>query len=175
MSVELETARLSLRPFRPEDLEDLDRIYSDPEVMRFMGPTSMEATEAQLRRLVEGWERDGISQWAAIDRATGALIGRIGLLCHHDWREERDPIEVGWLLDRPYWGKGLATEGGLASIRYGFQALDRDHIISITRPENLASRRVMEKCGLTQVGETWWRGFDHVWYRIDRGTRARPD
>ena len=75
---------------------------------------------------------------------------------------------MGWRLDRAYWNRGLATEGALASLRYGFEWLELERIISITLPQNAASRRVMEKAGLTLRGETRWRGQDVVWYAIDR-------
>ncbi len=106
--------------------------------------------------------------WAAEEKATGAVIGRIGLLYHDDWPVGEHKTEVGWLLDRSRWGKGLATEGALASIRYGFEELGLERIISIALPANLASRRVMEKAGLTLRGEARWRGFEVVWYGIDR-------
>jgi [ribosomal protein S5]-alanine N-acetyltransferase len=75
---------------------------------------------------------------------------------------------VEWRLDRACWDRGLATEGARASLGYGFEVLELERIISFTVPENVASRRVTEKCGLVQWGETRWRGLDHVWYAIDR-------
>jgi RimJ/RimL family protein N-acetyltransferase len=96
------------------------------------------------------------------EKATGAFIGRIGLLYQEDWPEGRHKTEVGWLLDRSYWAQGLATEGALASLRYGFEELGLERIISI-RPANLASRRVAQKAGLT----CRWRGCGVVWYAID--------
>ena len=75
---------------------------------------------------------------------------------------------MAWRLDRSCWNRSLATEGGRASLGYGFEVLELERIISFTVPENAASRRVMEKCGLVQQGETRWRGLDHVWYAIDR-------
>ena len=76
--------------------------------------------------------------------------------------------EAGWRLDRRFWGRGLATEGALASLRYGFEERGLERIISMTVPENVASWRVMQKIGLTYRGETRWRGEDVVWYAIDR-------
>jgi ribosomal-protein-alanine N-acetyltransferase len=72
------------------------------------------------------------------------------------------------MLERPYWGRGLATEGALASVDYGFEELGLERIISITLPENAASRRVMGKVGLTYRGSTCWRDHDVVWYAADR-------
>ena len=115
------------------------------------------------------WDEDGFSHWAAEDPASGFLIGRIGLLRHRDWAGAAQPVEVGWTLDRCYWGKGLATEGGRASMELWRKRLLDDHeLISITSPGNVRSRAVMERLGLTLRGSTHWRGFDQVWYAIDR-------
>ena len=174
MSV-LETDRLRLRPWRAADVDDLARIYSDPDVFRFLGgPISRRETEAQIERFVRHWEAHGFGLWAAEERTTGRMIGRIGLMLHEDWTESEDKVEVGWTLDRSRWGRGLATEGALASLRYGFDTLQLRRVIklrrviSITLPHNIASRRVMEKCGLTLQGRTPWRGLEHVWYALDR-------
>ncbi len=101
-------------------------------------------------------------------RETGAFAGFVGLQHSEDWPEGEHKTEVGWRLDRSYWGQGLATEGALASLHYGFEDLGLERIISITLPENTASRRVMEKSGLSLRGEACWRGFDVVWYDISR-------
>ena len=104
------------------------------------------------------------------ERASGNFIGRIGLMRHDDWPGQ-DKTEVSWVLDRSCWGRGLATEGARASLRYGFEELGLERIISIIRPENAASRRVAEKAGMTCQGEVRWRGRDVVWYARDRSDR----
>ena len=108
--------------------------------------------------------------WAVEHRATGAFAGFVGLLHVENW-PEGGATEVGWRLKRSFWGRGLATEGARASLRYGFEVLDLERIISITLPENAASRRVMEKAGMTLRGETRWKGREVVWYDAERGDR----
>jgi RimJ/RimL family protein N-acetyltransferase len=76
--------------------------------------------------------------WAVEEKQRGAFIGRIGILAHDDWTATEHNIEVGWLIGREWWG------GGRASLEYGFTTLQLPHIISITVPENTASRLVME-------------------------------
>ena len=110
------------------------------------GPMTLEESEVMLRRHVDHWDRHGFGLFAAEEKATGELIGRIGLAFHRHW--PADP-EVGWLIDHPYQGRGLATEGGAACIDYGFNELGIDRIVSICIESNLASRRVMEKLGLS--------------------------
>ena len=106
--------------------------------------------------------------WAVEHKASGAFIGFVGLVYQDGWTEGEHNTEVGWRLDPAYWGEGLATEGAMASVRYGLGELGLERIISIIQPENLASRRVAEKAGLTLRGETCWRDNDVVWYAIDR-------
>ena len=77
-------------------------------------------------------------------------------------------VEVGWELHREFWGRGLATEGGRAGVRYGFETVGLERIISATMATNAASRRVMEKCGLRFQGELPMAGTVVAWYAIDR-------
>jgi RimJ/RimL family protein N-acetyltransferase len=166
---ELETARLLLRLWREEDLDAYAHICADSEVMRYIsGTMTRDQAAQQMERWIRHWEERGFGLWAVEEKATRVFIGRIGLLYHDDWPEDEHKTEVGWLLDRSYWGRGLATEGALASLRYGFEELGLECIISITKPANLASRREMEKAGLTYRGETRWRDIDVVWYAVER-------
>jgi RimJ/RimL family protein N-acetyltransferase len=145
---ELLTPRLRLRGWRDDDLEPLARLNVDPLAMRHMGrgPLSRDETVEQLKRMHRHWERHGFGVWAAESRETGKLLGRIGLSYHAVWPD--DP-EVGWFLDPTVWGDGLATEGGLAAARYGFETLSASRLVSICTEDNQASRRVMEKLGFT--------------------------
>ena len=170
LPAELRTERLFLRQFRPDDAEALAEIYAQPGYLTHMPPLDLEGTRAQLERFARMWADDGHSQWAAEELESGRLIGRIGILRHHDWPlEPHDPPEVGWVLHHDWWGRGLATEGGVASLECWREHLpDEPRLYSFTTPENVRSRAVMERLGLTLRGRTVWRGFDIVWYAIDR-------
>jgi RimJ/RimL family protein N-acetyltransferase len=169
---ELRTERLLLRQWRDEDAEPLAEIYAQPEYLEHMPVLDLDGTRRQIERHRRRWAEDGFAHWAAEEAASGTLIGRIGLLRHHDWPEEPDPVEVGWSLHRDFWGRGLATEGGRASLRRWLDHLDDDELISITRPANRRSRAVMERLGLTRRGESHWHGHRVVWYAIGRGDAA---
>jgi RimJ/RimL family protein N-acetyltransferase len=161
-----------LRAWRDDDLNSYARICADPLVMRYIGsgaPLTRQQSERQIARFMNHWEERGFGLWAVEAKVTGAFIGRIGLHHHDDWPEGEHKTEVGWLLDRSYWGRGLATEGALASVRHGFEGLGLERVISIAHPANEGSQRVMKKAGLTFQGGTYWRGVDVVWYAIDRG------
>jgi RimJ/RimL family protein N-acetyltransferase len=144
---ELETARLLLRRWRPEDLEALVRWHSDPALMRHMGRvSSREQTEEVAERFLAHWGEHGFGFMTVWEKGTETLVGRSGLAFHRLWPD--DP-EVGWLIDTPWQGRGYATEAGAACVRYGFGELRLDRIVSICTPENASSRRVMEKLGLS--------------------------
>jgi RimJ/RimL family protein N-acetyltransferase len=142
---------------------------ADPEVMRhFPYVLTREESEAQVGSFVGHWEERGFGLWAVEEKAPGAFIGFVGLQYNEERSEGEHKTEVGWRLDRACWNRGFATEGARASLGYGLEVLELERIVSFTAPENAASRRVMEKCGLVQRGETRWRGLEHVWYAIDR-------
>jgi RimJ/RimL family protein N-acetyltransferase len=158
-----------LRQSREADAAPLAEIYAQPEYQQFMTAMDMPQTIAQVERFMRAWRDDGVCQWAAVDLETNRLIGRLGMMRHHDWPVERDPIEVGWTLHRDYWGRGLATEAGRASMDIWRERLVGDErLLSITVPGNTRSRAVMERLGLTLRGTAHWKNLDVVWYAIDR-------
>jgi RimJ/RimL family protein N-acetyltransferase len=160
---------LLLRQWGEADADPLTEIYSQPEYLAHMPALDRGGTVKQIDAFMRRWRDDGVCQWAAVDLESDRLIGRIGLLRHHDWPIEPDPIEVGWTLHRDYWGRGLATEGGLASMEIWRERLLKDErLISITAPANTRSRAVMERLGLTYRGTAHWKNLDVVWYAIDR-------
>lgn len=166
-TVELETARLRLRMFRQDDLDELSRFTRDPEVMRHIGsgiPLTLEETEHNLGRIIEAFLRRGFGRWAVEKKETGALVGYCGLSQAH---EEID-VELAYLFAREEWGKGFATEAASACLRYGFERLGLGRISALTRHENARSRRVMERLGLRYLGEGDYYGYSCVCYVIER-------
>jgi RimJ/RimL family protein N-acetyltransferase len=163
-----ETQHLLLRPWREEDGVELQRLFSDPAVRggRNLPPDRIaRLAEASLRQ----WRVNGFGPWAAIDRATGCWIGKIGLDELEDWPDV-DKIEVGFELHQAWWGRGLATEGALAALSFGFEQHGLERIISVTAASHAAARRVMEKAGLTHRGTRYWMNPEVpvVWYALDR-------
>jgi RimJ/RimL family protein N-acetyltransferase len=165
---ELRTERLLLRQWREEDAEPLTKIHGHPAYVATMRPLDLEQTRIQIVQFSLQWREEGFSLWAVEELESGRLVGRIGLMRHHDWPLAPDPVEVGWALHPDWWGLGLATEGGRAALQCWRERLDDSQLISITRPDNRRSRAVMERLGLTYRGEAEWHGFRQVWYAIDR-------
>jgi RimJ/RimL family protein N-acetyltransferase len=153
----IETERLVLREWRDADLEPFARINADPEVTTFLNggqPMTLEQTQATIDRVRRHWDDHGYGWFAADLKETGAFIGFIGLHIPVFLPEVLPAVEIGWRLDRSVWNRGLATEGARASLRFGFEDLDLDRIISIRHRDNLASGRVMDKLGMTLDRET---------------------
>jgi RimJ/RimL family protein N-acetyltransferase len=142
----LETERLLLRQFLEQDVDLYARMCADPEVMRFVGEGRTLSRE-EVWRSVAGalghWVLRGYGLYAVEEKATGTFIGRIGLINPEGW----PGLEAGWLLGRQHWGQGYATEGARAVVRMAYEALAATHVISLIRPENLASIRIAEKLG----------------------------
>lgn len=165
----VETEHLVLRPWLAEDGLELERLLADPAVRggRNFPPERIgRLAEHALRQ----WHVNGFGPWAAIERASGCWIGRIGLDELDDWPDV-NKIEVGFELHPAWWGRGLATEGALAALRFGFEQHGLGRIISVTAAAHAAARRVMEKAGLKHEGTRYWMNPEVpvVWYAIDRG------
>ena len=150
---ELDTERLTMRGFREEDLDELAAISADPEVTRWVGDENGLTREETWRRMayfVGHWELRGCGQWALVERVSGKLVGRAGLLRPEGW----PGLEVGWLVAREHWGHGFAPEAGRASMEWAREELGADHIISLIEDSNDRSARVAEKLGMTVEGRT---------------------
>jgi RimJ/RimL family protein N-acetyltransferase len=143
---ELRTDRLLLRAFTQDDFAAFTRIVADPEVMRFLDggqPITPEECWRGMALFIGHWHLRGYGWWAVEDCRSGAFIGRIGLYNPEGW----PGIEIGWLLGRETWGCGLATEGAAAALRFAFEVIGLERVISLIDPENRRSIRVAEKLG----------------------------
>ena len=170
-SVSIETARLRLRMFRIEDLDDLAALFADPDVMRYVAdgkPASREEAAKALESVINHWRRQGFGRWAVEDKSTREFVGFGGL------RSLLGVPEVVYHFARTHWGKGLATELARASLRYGFEEHRFDRIVAVAKPENAASIHVMEKLGMHYEMHTSYYGIDVVQYEIARA-EYQPD
>jgi RimJ/RimL family protein N-acetyltransferase len=141
----IETERLILRRVVPADLDMIARWNADELFTRHLaGPLTREQTAEAFERWQRHWDEHGFGMLAVTDKETGELIGRTGPQYHRAW--PADP-EVGWGLDPAWWGRGLATEAGAASVEWTLGELGFTRVVSIATEENLASRRVMAKLG----------------------------
>jgi RimJ/RimL family protein N-acetyltransferase len=161
MRVFLETERLLLSRFTESDVANLRDLDGDPEVMRFVNggrPVPRDVIRDEtLPRFLRAYERfEGFGVWATIERSTGEFVGWFEFYPRKDGSPEE--VELGYRLRKFAWGKGYATEGSRALIRKGFTELGVQRVVAETMAVNAASRRVMEKSGLTYV-----RTFHQEW------------
>lgn len=174
----IETRRLIIREWRPEDAAEAFRMYGDPDVTRFIGGAAVPDPEAMRTRMDWIIARnnrlpEGYGSFAAVSRATGQLIGTamIKPMPGADG-ELTDDIEVGWHLAKKNWGQGYATEFGHALLRHGFEVLQIELLHAVVDPPNVASRRVAERLGMNHVGQTtlYYDGDPIEHFQLDRET-----
>jgi len=166
--LELTTPRLRLRPFTEADLGAIHAVYADPDVMRFVGHgahRTIEDTASAVRVYNDALARLGYSFLAVTEREGGALVGDGGL---HPLAGKGPDVELGYTLARSAWGRGYATELGRVLVAYAFEALDVERVVAQVEPANHASRRVLEKLGMTEREVRTAYGRPHILYVIDR-------
>jgi ribosomal-protein-alanine N-acetyltransferase len=173
---EIETARLHLRMFKPDDLDELSRIYADADVMKYLSGHALtrEETASWLTYFLSGWEQYGFGWWALTLRERGELIGHCGLQFIHVTPD----VEVTYGLKKAYWRMGLASEAARACLRYGCEELKLERIYALADPGNVGSHRVMERVGMSYDKTEYYKDSfyegDLIYYSISRD-QHRPD
>lgn len=171
----LETPRLVLREMGMADLDFVASMLADPEVMRYYPKCySRSESETWIERQLRRYARHGHGLWLAIEKATGRPVGQIGLLIQTiDKVEER---EVAYLVHRPFWRHGFATEGAQACCEHAFTVLGRTSVYALIRPENVPSLAVAAKIGMTFEGRMIEHaGLAHQVYRMSRPAEFSQD
>jgi len=161
----IETERLLLRRFRPDDLDELAKLFGDPDVMRYVGDgrtVNREESDRALKSIINHWQRHGFGRWAAIDKQSRKFVGFGGL------RSLFDTPEVVYHFSKANWGQGLATELARASLRFGFEDRGFNRIVAVAKPENVASIHVMQKLGMHFEMTASYYNIDVVQYEITR-------
>ena len=148
-----------------EDLDAWHAIYVDAEQVWYGTPrSSLDENREKLERQIGHFAEHGFGMCAVDLAASGETIGAAGL----QHLEGGPEIEVGYRFLKEYWGRGYATECARASINFGFDELGLDRIVAVALESNVASRRVLEKCGLREIGVVHVYGLEHVKYEIAR-------
>ncbi len=170
----LTTSRLRLEPFTEAHLSGLNRMNSDPEVMRYLSagrPEALDETRAVIERVVKRWGEVGYSWWAFIERESDELVGAGAV---QNLRREAMlvpdlacPLEIGWRLRRDRWGRGLAVEAARAMGGFAFETLKDRELLAVCDPANAASANVMKRLGMQGIGIQRWYGKDLLTYRIE--------
>jgi ribosomal-protein-alanine N-acetyltransferase len=144
----LETERLILRRLEDADADAIYAMRSDAEVMRYIRePQKRRETEKWIRLVSSRWEKDKMGFCAVIEKKSEKLIGWCGV-----WSlAETGEVEIGYAIEKEFWNQGLATEAAKVLLEYAFANIKTDRITAVADPENVSSRRVMEKLGMKFV------------------------
>jgi ribosomal-protein-alanine N-acetyltransferase len=164
----LETERLIMRPFEPEDLPQLIELRDDDEVIKYIGGRRLqnpEEIEKRLRFYIDCHARYGYGMSAVIWKESGVMIGWAGL----QPLEETGETEVGYGFVREFWGRGLGFECARAWLEFGFTEKKLERIVAVAVPENAGSWRIMEKLGMTREKVDEFYGLECVFYGISQG------
>lgn len=161
----LETERLVFAPFTPDDYELLAGLHADPEVQRYIGGMWDRPTiQRRLDQYVADHATRGISKWKAYLK-DGTFVGRAGI----SWWPDEQAYELGYTFARAAWGQGLASEAARGIVDWFFATTPHDVLIGFTDVENAGSRRVLEKVGMTWLGDKdmGFGGLSSL-YRLER-------
>jgi ribosomal-protein-alanine N-acetyltransferase len=168
----LETKRLILRHFLPDDLDGLFALYCDPDVSQYIpdAPQTYEEAREELEWFINGHpQHPELGLWATVYKATGEFIGRCGLL---PWTiDGQNEVEVAFLIDKAYWGQGLGTEAAQAILRYGIERLGLTRLICLIDRDNRASIKVASNIGMTFEKEAKDDNGSFVLYSIEWNTQ----
>lgn len=158
-AIVLQTDRLQLRHWKPDDLPLFARINAGPQVMEFFPALLSEGeSNAFAERIQKRMAEQGFGLWAVEVQATAGFIGFVGLSIPGFEAHFTPCVEIGWRLSRDHWGKGYATEAARAVLRLGSEQLGLTGIVSFTAKGNHRSRAVMERLGMTHDPDD---DFDH--------------
>jgi ribosomal-protein-alanine N-acetyltransferase len=148
----IETEHLRLRSFVPDDLDAyFEQVYGDADVMRYISggqPRNRDRTNDVLQFAMRHEKTYGYSIWALLDRTDNQFIGHCGLI--HP--QEKPEVELVCALGKSFQKQGIGPEAAIASLRFGFESANLERIIGLAYPENIGSRKGMEKIGMKYVG-----------------------
>ncbi|PIG93537.1 GNAT family N-acetyltransferase [Gloeocapsopsis sp. IPPAS B-1203] len=157
----------AMRSLQLSDLDALAAIWADPEVTRFLPsrgvPISRENAEKSLQSFIKHWQERGYGVWAIVENSS-QMIGYCGLR----YLDEINETEVLYGLAKAYWGRGIATQAAQAAVSYGFNVAHLDKLIAMALPDNLASRRVIQKAGLQYEKQIHIFNLDVLYYCAKR-------
>ena len=162
----LETERLLLRELAPADLDFVAAMMGNAEVTRYYGRRFSRAdAEVWLHQQIERYRVDGHGLWLVLVRSAGTPVGQVGLMLQEV--EGRELPEIGWLLHRPFWGRGYATEAAAATRDAAYTRWSYGAVISLIRPENTPSQRVAQRIGMQPGRLVHFEGFEHLVFEVE--------
>jgi len=171
MKIFIETDRLILREILPSDDEGLFEMDSDPEVHKYLEPPieTIEQARGIIAAIRMQYVERGIGRWAIVEKGSDTFIGWTGLkLVTAPKNNHVNYYDLGYRLQRKYWGKGFATEAALPCVEYAFTKLPVEILYGDADMNNIGSRNVLEKSGLRFVETFDHEGYLCGWYKLEK-------
>ena len=173
----IETDRLRLRFWKQSDIAHFVEMCADKEVMEFFPKTLNRSESEQVVSIIRGlMDKQGWGLWAVEVKQLNSFIGFVGLHIPTDNLPFNPCTEIAWRLSKHAWGKGYATEAARQALRFGFEQLDLDEIVSFTARINERSEAVMKKLGMIKTAQNFMHPdvnsnsplCEHVLYKLSR-------
>jgi len=141
----IKTNRYILRNFQEEDAQGMFDLNNDQEVLRYTGDKAFESIEEARQFILhyDNYTSHGFGRWTITDQENN-YYGWCGLKQH-----ESGMVDLGYRIKKSFWGLGIASETAMACVNYGREVLKLTEIVGRSSADNLASVRVLEKCGMT--------------------------
>ena len=161
------TEHLTLRPLTLNDLDAMFRVFSERDMLKYFpnpNPPTVDRVKKMLEAQIQQWDEFGLGSWAVVPHGETGLAGWSGL----QYLLETNETEVGYMLSRKFRGKGYSTEGARAGVEFGFKTLGLNQIVGLVHPENIASQRVLLKCGMTFTYQAKYFGMEMFRYQITK-------
>jgi len=171
MKIHIETERLIIRDLEEHDAKGIFALDSDPEVHEYLGKKpiqTLKEAEEIITYIRNQYIENGIGRWAVIDKETDDFIGWTGLKYEKGLRKEFNYYDLGYRLRKKYWGKGIATETAIESLKYGFEKLNVKEIGAAADINHLASNKILTKVGLKLIDTFEYDGVPHYWYNLKK-------
>ena len=171
MNILFETERFIIRELEETDVEGMFALDSDPDVHKFLGNTPIKTKDESLkmiRHVRQQYRDNGIGRLAIVEKSSGAFVGWTGLKLEKGVRADREYYDLGYRLLQKYWGKGIATETAIASLKYGFETLQLEEIHAAADVDHIASNTVLKKVGMQFVETFLFEDVPHNWYSIKK-------
>jgi len=167
-----ETERFKIRELDFDDCEGMYRLDSNPNVHKYLGNQPVKSKEEVIKVIEfirKQYVENGIGRWAIIDKKTDEFVGWTGFKwITEETNGRKNYYDLGYRLTEDNWGKGIATETALASLKYGFENLKTDVIIALADCNNEGSNKVLKKIGMKLIDKFDYDGVEHNWYEINR-------
>jgi ribosomal-protein-alanine N-acetyltransferase len=161
------TQHLTLRPLTMNDINPLFRVFSEQDMLEYFpnpNPPNLERMQEIIENQIQQWKEHGCGWWGVVPHGETEVAGWNGL----QYLPETNETEVGYMLSRKFWGKGYSTEGAHAGLEFGFKNLGLDQIVGLVHPENIASQRVLLKCGMSFTYQANYFDMEMFRYQITR-------